>query len=164
MTKADKQIEDFKKQLADLENKWKRALADYQNLERRIENQRQDIAKFAAKDLILKLLAVGDNLNLAVRHVKDQGLDLAVRHFWQVLEGEGLKKIEVEGKNFDPNEMECVEVVEGEKEGKVVSEVRSGYYLGDRVLRVAQVRVLKKKIDKKAEELAKEELQKGDYM
>lgn len=143
MKKADKHTDDFKKQLSDLEDKWKRALADYQNLERRIENQRQDIANFAAKELILKLLTVGDNLNLAVRHVKDQGLELAVRHFWQVLEGEGLKKIEVEGKDFDPNEMECVEVIEGEKDGKVAEEVRSGFYLGERVLRVAQVKVSK---------------------
>jgi ribosomal protein S6 len=60
--------------------------------------------------------------------------------------------------------MECVEVVESEKEGEVVEEVRAGYKLEDKVIRVAQVKVGKKDINKKAEELAKEQLQKGDYM
>lgn len=162
--KVDKQAEGAKKQISDLEEKWKKALADYQNLEKRVENQRKDWAGLAAKELVLKLLSVGDNLNLAAQHLKDQGLDLAVKHFWQVLESEGLKKIEVEGRDFNPYEMECVEVVEGGHEGKVAEEVRSGYYLKGKVLRVAQVRVYKKKINEKADELAKAELGKGDYM
>ena len=167
MAKTDKikqEKEELERLIKDLEEKWKRALADYQNLEKRVASQRQEVAALAAKDLILKLLPVGDNLNLATRHLKDQGLDLTVRHFWQVLTDEGLTKIEVEGKEFDPREMECVEVIEGEKEGKVAEEVRAGYYLKDRVLRVAQVKVFKKKINYKAEEMAKSELQKGDYM
>lgn len=138
-------IEELERQVKELEEKWKRALADYQNLEKRVGSQRQELAALAAKDLILKILPVGDTLNLAVSHLKDQGLDLAVRHFWQVLESEGLKKIEVEEKDFNPHEMECVEVVEGEKDGKVAEEVRAGYRLKDRVLRVAQVKVFKKK-------------------
>jgi len=141
--KVDREVEEAKKQISDLEEKWKRALADYQNLEKRIESQKEDWAELAAKGLILKLLSVGDNFNLAAQHLKDQGLDLAVKHFWQVLESEGLKKIEVEGRDFDPAEMECLEVVKGENEGEVAEEVRSGYCLKGKVLRVAQVKVYK---------------------
>lgn len=162
--KTDKQREELKNQVEDFENKWKRALADYQNLEKRVESQKSEFAKCAAKDLILKLLLVGDTLNLAAKHLNEQGLDLAVKQFWQVLEGEGLQKIEVAGKEFDPSEMECVDVIEGKTEGKVAEEIRPGYRLNGKVLRVAQVKVYKKKINEKVEELAKEELQKGDYM
>ncbi|MDP3998432.1 MAG: nucleotide exchange factor GrpE [bacterium] len=156
MGKSDKVKQDKVAQLEilvrDLEEKWKRALADYQNLEKRVESRRQEVAAFAAKGLILKLLPVGDTLNLAARHLKDQGLDLAIGHFRQILESEGLEKIETEGKDFDPNEMECVEVVEGENEGKVAEEVRAGYLLEGKVLRVAQVKVFKKQITEKTGE------------
>lgn len=164
MTKKSVKEEELQKKVEDLENKWRRALADYQNLEKRIEAQRSDFAKNAARDLILRLLSVGDTLNLAAAHLKDSGLDLAVRGFWQALENEGLEKIEVQEKEFNPEEMECVDVVLGKEENKVAQEVRSGYRLNGKVLRPAQVKVYKEKIEEKAEKLAKEELQKGDYM
>lgn len=157
-------IEELGRQVKDIEEKWKRALADYQNLEKRVESQRHELVVLAAKDLILKFLSVGDTLNLAAEHLRDQGLELAVKHFWQVLESEGLTVIEVMGRDFDPAEMECVEAIEGEPEGKVAEEVRAGYRLRGKVLRVAQVKVFKKKINEKAEKLAKDQLQKGDYM
>lgn len=163
MKKTD-QASDLKKEIKDLEEKWKRALADYQNLEKRMAAQKSDWLKEAAWDLILKLLPVGDTFNLAAGHLQEKGLDLAVRQFWQVLESEGLEKIKVEGKDFNPQEMECVDVVEGEEEGKVAGEVRSGFRLNGKVLRVAQVKVYQKKINEKSEALAKKELQKGDYM
>ena len=60
--------------------------------------------------------------------------------------------------------MECMEVVKSNQENEVVEEVRKGYTLGEKVLRVAQVKVGKRDIDQQVEELAKEELQKGDYI
>lgn len=127
-----------------LENLWKRALADYQNLEKRINFEKEDFVKFANSQLILKILPSLDSLEKAEKHLKDQGLNLALKQLKEGLVQEGLEKIQTQGKDFDPEEMECVEVGQG-KEGKVLDEIRAGYKLGDRVLRVAQVRVGKEK-------------------
>lgn len=127
-----------------LENLWKRALADYQNLEKRTAGEREDFVKFANSQLILKILPAIDSLERAEKHLKNEGLSLAVKQLREGLASEGLEKIQTKGRNFDPEEMECVEVGQG-KEGKVLDEIRAGYKLGNRVLKVAQVRVGKKK-------------------
>jgi molecular chaperone GrpE len=144
--------------------KYLRALADYQNLERRVNQDWEEQRKLASRKIIQDILGVFDTLEKADKHLKDPGLTLGVKSFWSVLEANGVKKIEVLGKKFDPQLMECVEVVEGGKDGEVIEEVRAGYMVWDRVIRVAQVKVGKKNIERKAEELAKEELRKGDYM
>lgn len=144
--------------------KYFRALADYQNLEKRIQAQRGEDTKFAARNLIVKLLPVLDTLEKAEQIISDQGLKLAVKQFRDVLIGEGVERIQVIGMKFDPHLMECVEVVESEKEDKVIEEVRAGYTILGKVARVAQVKVGKQRVSQKAEEMAKEELRKGDYM
>lgn len=130
----------LKDQLAELENKWKRALADYQNLERRIEKQQQEFVKFANATLIQKLLPVLDDLSRAAEHVKDDGVAMVKNQLWNTLEEVGVEQIETEGKRFDPAEMEAVERVPGEKE-MVTAELQAGYRLHSSVLRPAQVEV-----------------------
>lgn len=142
----DRQIADLKKQIEELNNNWKRALADYQNLEKRTLTKIQDSSKYAAETIIVKLLSVLDTLEQAELHLKDQGLTLAIKSFRDVLKEEGVVKIEVIGKKFNPLEMECVEVVEGQNEDEVLDEMRPGYKLYNKVIRVAQVKVWKKKI------------------
>jgi len=133
-----------KKQLEELTKKWHRALADYQNLEKRAGLEKEEFAKFANAQLILKILPGLDSLEKAGKHLKDEGLKLALKQLNDELGGEGLEKIETLGQDFDPETMECLEVTEGE-EGKVLDEIRPGYKLNKRVLRVAQVRVGKNK-------------------
>lgn len=147
----------------ELEEQIKRVLADYQNLEKRIAEEKKDWIKNSNKNLLLRLLPSLDTLMRASEHVEDQGLKLAISQFQDALKGEGIEKIQTEDQQFDPNTMEAVEVGEGE-EGKVLSEVRAGYLLNGEVLRAAQVKVGKKEIDKKAEEEAKIEEQRGDYV
>lgn len=159
-----KKSDDLKKQIDDLANKWKRALADYQNLEKRVKAEKGDTVQFANRELVLKLLPLLDTFEKLEAHLRDEGLSLAVRQFRDILGKEGLEKIETLGKDFDPAEMECVDVVSGDEENKVVEETRAGYRLKGRLLRAALVKVTKKQIDKKAEELTKEQLTKSDYM
>jgi len=161
--KDQEKIKELEEKIKELEGFWKRALADYQNLEKRVEGEREDFVKFANSQLILKILPAIDSLEKAEDYLNDEGLALAVRQLKDALFSAGLERIEVKGRDFNPEEMECVEVGEGE-EGKVLEEVRAGYKFGGRVLRVAQVKVGKRKIDKKSEEKAKKELQKGDYL
>lgn len=150
-------------EIENLENQVKRTLADYQNLEKRVAEERRDWIKNSNKNLILRLLPTLDTLNLAQKHVEDQGLKLSVQQFLNALQAEGVEKIKTEGEQFNPALMEAVEVVSGE-EGKVLSEIRAGYTINGEVLRAAQVKVGKKEIDQKAEEEAKQEEQRGDYM
>jgi len=124
----------------ELENHLKRTLADYQNLEKRVAGERQQLIKSANRELILRLLPALDTLILAKKHTNDQGLELAIQQLFDILEREGVKKIETLEKNFDPKYMECVATVEGE-EGKVIEELKPGYLLNDSVLRPAQVSV-----------------------
>lgn len=158
-----KEVEELKQKVQELEEKYKRALADYQNLERRVLEEKKEWIRMANKELILRLLPVLDTLMLAGIHVQDEGLKLSIQQFLDVLKNEGAERVETRGERFNPETMECVETGKGE-EGKVLEEIRAGYLLYGRTLRVALVRVGKEKIEKREEEEAKEELQKGDYM
>jgi molecular chaperone GrpE len=113
-------------------------MSDYQNLEKRIASEKGEWIRMANKDLILRLLPGLDSLILAKKHTKDEGVIVSIKHFLDVLEGEGIKKIETEGKDFDPKTMEAVTTKEG-PEGKVIEELRAGYTLYDIVIRPAQV-------------------------
>ena len=125
-------------ELSNLENQLKRALADYQNLEKRIAEEKNSWIKAANKNLLLKLLPGLDNLILAEKHTQDEGVKISIKHFLDILEQDGVKEIETVGKDFDPNLMEAIGTQNGE-EGKVLEEVRAGYMLFETVLRPAQV-------------------------
>ena len=133
-------IEELKKKVEEIENKYKRVLADYQNLEKRAAEERKELMLKSNKDLLLRLLPVLDTLILATIHSKDQSLTVSLQQFLEVLKQEGVEKIKTIGANFDPHLMECITTKEGE-EGKVIEEIRAGYMLYDKVLRVAQVKV-----------------------
>ena len=135
---------DALKQLANqLETNYKRALADYQNLQRRTQEQKAEWITSANKELLLKLLPVLDTLMLAGKHIDDKGLHISIDQFVKILEQEGLTRIKTIGEDFNPHTMECVTTQEGE-EGKVLEEIRVGFMLYDQVLRSAQVIVGKK--------------------
>lgn len=153
MVKTDEKKNEFEQKIAELEtkneelnNNWKRALADYQNLEKRMMENGHNTAKYASQKIFQELIAVLDILEKAAEHLKDQGLQLAVDNFLKVLKENGVTKIEVLGKKFDPETMECIEVIENDKDGEVLEEVRAGYFVYDKVLRAAQVKVGKKVI------------------
>ena len=136
--------DELKKQIEEWKSKYLRALADYQNLDRRNREENEAVRKFASEVILMRLLPVVDTFRKAKEHLKDPGLDLAFKELLAVLEEQGVEKMDVVGKAFNPHEMECVEVVEG-KENTVIEEALPGYYLRGKVLRVAQVKVGKEK-------------------
>lgn len=138
---ADKsEITNLKNQVEELNNQFKRALADYQNLEKRHQTDKQAVVKFANEALLDKLLPVIDDLNRAQAHLNDAGLKHIISQLYRVLESEGVKLIESTGKPFDPQIMDCTEVVEGPQD-IVVDTPLPGYLYHEKVLRPAQVRV-----------------------
>jgi molecular chaperone GrpE len=138
--KTDEHIEQLNKQIEELKGKYLRALADYQNLEKRTQEEKKEIRKYAADAVTARLLPALDTLTKASIHVKDKGLELALNELYAVLSEQGVQKIEVVGKSFDPHEMECIEVVAG-TDNIVMGELLPGYRLHDKILRVAQVKV-----------------------
>lgn len=129
--------------IAELENQTKRTLADYQNLQKRVQDERSSWIQSANKELLLRLLPVLDTLMLAGKHSQDKNLLVSVQLFLDTVKSEGVVIIVTEGKDFDPNTMECI-ATEAGKENKVLEELRAGYLLNERVLRPAQVKVGKK--------------------
>lgn len=136
-------VKEEKEEHDEWKSKYLRALADYQNLEKRMRETRAQDIQFATREFIKKLLPALDVLEKADALLKDKGLELALRKLYEVFQNEEVKKLEVVGKPFDPHMMECIEVVEGEKDDRVVEETQPGYTMHDRVLRPAQVKVSK---------------------
>ena len=129
--------------LEEAEGKYKRALADYQNLEKRGREERVHWIQAANKELLLRMLSVLDTLLMARKHSEDKTLHIATQQFLDVLKSEGVVQIETKDKKFDPKLMECITVEEGE-DGKVLEELRTGFLLHEYVLRPAQVTVGRK--------------------
>jgi len=144
--KQNSETERLKKEIDEYKKKYLRALADYQNLEKRIEYQKQEIKKAGEKQLILKLLPFLDNLDKAEIFIKDPGLKQIKDNFYQILRSEMIEELDVLNKEFNPTTAEAVDIVFGKKDDLVVAVVRKGYKFGDKILRVAQVKVGKTQI------------------
>lgn len=127
-----------------LEDNWKRALADYQNLVKRVEAEKKDFLRFANNSLISDLIPTLDILDLAAAHSQDEGVKMAVKMFSDVLTNAGLETIEPKvGDEFNAVYHECSETVVGEPANTIVELVTKGYKIGEFVLRPAKVKVFK---------------------
>lgn len=116
-----------------------RALADYDNLTKRIELDRVNLNKIASSRAVLRFLPVFDMLISAQSHLIDPGLELVIQEFKTALSDLGVEQIKVEaGDEFNPDLHEVVEVRDGE-DGKIIEVARTGYVLDDKILRHAQV-------------------------
>lgn len=135
-----KKISELEKQSVTLADNLARSLADYSNLEKRIESQRQIFVTLATTSIIIKMVEVLDDLYLAQKHLNDTGLQMSIDKFNSVLKTEGLQEINPVSQEFDPHFMECIEAVDG-KENFVVEVKKLGYKLNDHVIRPAQVSV-----------------------
>lgn len=132
-----------------------RLQADFDNMRKRMEKDRQDFVKFANEGLIADLLNILDDLERAVdlAETKHQdlsaflkGVEMILAHLYQTLKNHGVKPIEAEGKPFDPNFHEALMQAEDKDkpEHTVVEELQKGYLLNDRVIRTSKVKVTKK--------------------
>lgn len=139
----DEQLEALKKEVDEWKAKYLRALADYQNLEKRVAQEKQEVRAYAAQAVLMKLLPVADTFERAGAHLGDQGLMLALKELELFLTDLGVNKFETKGKPFNPEVMECIEVVDGE-DNIVIEELLPGYTLHGKVIRVARVKVGKR--------------------
>jgi len=130
----------LQQQIVDLTGKWKRALADYQNLEKNVEDSKKQWIDFASGQLILKLLPVLENLTKSAKHLDNEGLNLTIEQFKKALFEEGLEEIKVEPRTteFNADTMECIQVEKGKQE-TVLEVLEKGYKLKEKVLKPAKV-------------------------
>jgi len=139
MKKTKKPVKPDNK-VIDLEGKLKRSLADYANLERRCEKEREEFIKFSNTQLLRKFLEIFDELQMCECHLKDKGLTLICDKFRELLKSESVAKISAEGEEFNPQTMEAVEMVPGER-NRVLEVLRDGYTIKGKIIRPAKVRV-----------------------
>src|SRR5918911_209116 len=154
----EQQLEEERKKSAEYMDNWRRSAAEFSNYKKRVEKERGEYTQFANALLLTKLLDVMDGFDAAFKAVPPQfqkepwveGVRLVEQKLRRVLESEGVKPMEAEGKDFDPNFHEDMhyEVIPGQPEGRVVSEFQRGYMLGDRVLRPSRVKVAKGEAEK----------------
>jgi len=134
-----------KEDIDKLKNQLARALADYDNLRKRIEKEKDEFVVIANIKLIMKLLPVWDMLYEAQEHVKDSGIEITLKEFEEVFKEEGVSKIDAgKGNLFDEKVHEAVEVVKGKgKKGVIVDEMLTGWqYENGMVIRPAKVKVV----------------------
>jgi len=136
--------EELKKEIENWKSKYLRAIADYQNFEKRVQEDTVGVVQNANKNLILKLLPFLDHLDQAAVFIKDPGLRLIRESFYKVLSELGVKEFDLTGKEFDPHVAEAVEVVTGDKDNMIVETAAKGYELFGNILRPARVKVSKK--------------------
>lgn len=144
-TGKNKKVDKNAEKIKELEENWKRALADYKNLEKRVAEEKTMLVDFANGVLMERLLPIIDNFVMLEKHTIDEGIKMSIKEFISVLESSGLQKVKVSsGDEFDPNIMDAVETASGQ-ENKVLEIVRDGYYFKDKLIRPVSVKVGKDK-------------------
>jgi molecular chaperone GrpE len=132
----------------ELQTRYLRLAADFQNYKRRAEKEKNDIYAYANEKLIVELLNVIDNFDRAIAlDYTDKGLlegmTMIVKQFRTVLEKSGVEEIIADGEEFDPNfhHAVLVEKVDTHKTGQITQVLQKGYLLNKKVIRPAMVKV-----------------------
>lgn len=139
-----------KQEQGSIENQLKRAVADYQNLEKRISDGRLELTNWVGMNLIGSILPVISHFDQALGSATEQeknsawfkGVEMAVKQLKNILKNEGLDEIAADGQ-FDPTLHEAVDTQDG-IDGKILKVVEVGYRIKGKVIKPAKVVVGKK--------------------
>lgn len=158
--KEEKKKKTKKSQLDELQEKcdeylagWKRARADYENLQKETTARIAENIKYGTEELLLELLPMVDHFTYAFKGIPDEekgsnwlkGIEHIQKNFMKILEAHGVETIPTVGQKFNHEFHEAVEEieVEGGTSGEIVEEVASGFKLNGKIIRVAKVKVIK---------------------
>lgn len=144
--------ENLAQQLEELKDKYLRTVAEFENFKRRTLKEKTELILNGGEKAITAILPIIDDMERAIENAHKQECVDAVEEGWELiykkllstLEGMGVKKIEVDGKDFDVDFHEAVAMVPGmgdDKKGKIIDCVQTGYTLNDKVIRHAKVAV-----------------------
>ena len=143
------EIDLLKEEVADYKDKWMRNVAEFDNYKKRNATIWRDAFTEGKKDTVLKLLPIGDNIETAIAMINDEntkkGLALLLKQFIETLKNMGIEVIDPTGEDFNPDIAEAVMQVDGEEgeSGKVKTTFRKGYKSDNKIIRYAQVSVVR---------------------
>lgn len=152
------ELETLKAENKKLKEDFLRAYADAENTKRRCTQEIEKNNKYAVSSFAKNLLSVADNLDRALKSIPEDkkndcehlksllsGVEMTQRELDKVFEKFGIKKMDAEGKHFDPNFHQVIQEVEDKDKpaGTIVAELQTGYMINDRILREAMVVVTK---------------------
>ena len=133
-------------ELEEMTDRYKRLLAEFENYKKRSQKERESLYNMITGDVLTSILPVMDNLEKAAAVKTEdisyqEGVKLVVKQFSDVLNKFGMEEIETIGKRFDPELHDAVSHVEDESLGEQVvkQEFRTGYIIGDKVIRHSMV-------------------------
>lgn len=146
-TKAEQSPEAIIKELQD---KYLRLYADFENYRKRTLKERIDNIKYASEDVLIKLLPVIDDMERAITSMKQsqdikgikEGIELIYSKFHDFMKQQGIKEIEALNKDFDPEIHDAISKTPAPEEklkGKVVDITEKGYILHDKIIRHSKV-------------------------
>lgn len=139
--------EKLKQNIADLTDLLQRTQANFENYRKQTEKRVEDLKQMFSKDLLLKILPLVDNFDLAFKHNCSpadfqKGIELIYAQLMTTLEEQKVTAIEVEGKKFDPFFHEALIKVDSEKPAGTILEVfQRGFTFDGKVLRLAKVKI-----------------------
>ncbi len=146
----NQELEKYKKQAEEYLAGWQRAKADFINFKRQNEQEKEEWVKFSNSNLILQLLPVLDNLQLANNQQPEisddqiqkwiKGIEHIQRQFENILKDLGLEKIKTVGEKFNPEIHESVgKEKDGEVKNQIIKEIQVGYAMYGKIIRPAKV-------------------------
>jgi len=151
LKKKEAEVKALKKDLDELQDKYLRKLAEMENLRKRFERERADYLQYALSEFLREMLVILDNFERALK-TRDQadgkslqeGVEMIYRQYLDLIKKKGVRPIEFADKKFNPSIHQAVLTEESDevKEPEVAEELQRGYWLQDRLLRPAMVKVL----------------------
>ena len=150
--KLQQSLDEAEKRIAEIQDKYLRLSAEFDNYRKRTIKEKSEIIKNAAEKTITAILPVLDDMERAIANMQKsedakawlEGVELINNKFLKILSQEGLNKIETEGADFDTDYHEAIAMIPApneEQKGKVLDCVQTGYKLNDKVIRHAKVAV-----------------------
>ena len=150
--KLQQSLDEAEKRIAEIQDKYLRLSAEFDNYRKRTIKEKSEIIKNAAEKTITAILPVLDDMERAIANMQKsedakawlEGVELINNKFLKILSQEGLNKIESEGADFDTDYHEAIAMIPApneEQKGKVLDCVQTGYKLNDKVIRHAKVAV-----------------------
>jgi len=143
-------ISSLQAEVAELNDKYLRAMAEFENYRRRTIAEKADWIRTSTQKLALEICDVVDNFERAFTNAKPedlanpffQGIQLIEKQLAKALEKEGVKKIEALGKEFDPDFHDALAHIPSEYDENIVAAViQNGYTMHDKVIRPVRVAV-----------------------
>lgn len=160
-------LDEEKKRSEEYLTRLKYMQADFENLKKRFDRELEEARKYCNERLIVELLEVVDELEMAVKSGSSscsskelvQGVEMTLAKLNKLLSNEGVSPIECVGKIFDPLKHDAVAKIEKDdvEDCIVVEEVRRGYVMKEKVIRPSIVKVAVKSSSKSQQEMNKDE-------